>query len=70
MAVEPIEWKGSVIFGAQNGFVYRIDHNGQMSPLLFLGTAGVHTIQHIKDNLFAASNLDGRVVVFKILSSD
>lgn len=70
MAAEPIEWKGSVIFGAQNGFVYRIDHNGQISPLLFLGAAGIHTIQHIKDNLFAASNLDGRIAVFKIPSSD
>lgn len=63
---EPVEWQSSIIFGAQNGFVYRIDRSGRMSPLLFLGTAGVQTVLHLKDDLFAASNVDGRIAVFRI----
>ena len=67
---EPIERKGSIIFGAQNGFVYRIDPGGRMSPLLFLGTAGVQTVLHLGDDLFAAANVDGRIAVFRIRSQD
>jgi len=63
---EPIEWQGSSIFGAQNGFIYRIDRSGSLSPLLFLGTAGIQTVLHLKDDLFAASNVDGRIAVFRI----
>ena len=67
---EPAEWRGSIIFGAQNGFIYRIDRSGRMSPLLFLGTAGIQTVIHLKDDLFAASNVDGRIAVFRIRSED
>lgn len=66
MPVEPIEWKGSILFGTGNGFVYKINRNYQISPLVFTGTAGVHTLQRIHKNVFATSNVDGRLVVFKI----
>ncbi|MDP2916185.1 MAG: PQQ-binding-like beta-propeller repeat protein [Candidatus Aminicenantes bacterium] len=66
MPIEPIEWKGTVLFGAQNGFIYQIDAEYRLIPLIFLGAAGVHTIQSVKGGLFAASNVDGRIVVFEI----
>ena len=66
MPVEPIEWKGAVLFGAQNGFIYQIDPEYRLTPLIFLGAAGVHTLQPIKDGLFAASNVDGLIVVFEL----
>lgn len=67
---EPLEWENGVVFGAQNGFIYRIDQSGRISPLLFLGTAGVSSVELMKDNIFAASNLDGGIVVFKIDPKD
>jgi outer membrane protein assembly factor BamB len=67
---EPVEWRSSIIFGAQNGFLYRIDRSGRMSPLLFLGTAGIQTVLHLKDDLFTASNVDGRIAVFRIHAED
>ncbi len=70
LPTEPFEWKGSIFFGAQNGFVYRIDGRGRMSPLLFLGPAAVSTVLQIKDGLFAASNVDGRIAVFRIQTGE
>lgn len=66
MPVEPIEWKGAVLFGAQNGFIYQIDAEYRLTPLAFLGPAGVHTLQPLQGGLFAASNVDGQIVVFEL----
>jgi len=66
MPVEPIEWKGTVLFGAQNGYIYQIDAKYRLTPLIFLGPAGVHTLRPIKDGLFAASNVDGQIVIFEL----
>lgn len=66
MPIEIIEWNGNIIFGSKNGVIYLIDKNFNSYPLLFLGNARLHTVQHIKDNFFAAANMDGKVVLFKI----
>ncbi len=66
MPVEPIEWNGNILFGGKNGFIYLIDENFRYKKILFLGTARVHTVKHIKDNMFAASNMDGTIAIFKI----
>lgn len=65
MPVTPIEVDRKVYFGTKSGYVYEIDENFNARKLLFLGSARVHTIQHIKENIFAASNMDGRIVLFK-----
>jgi outer membrane protein assembly factor BamB len=67
MPVIPIEWNSNIIFGAKDGNVYMIDNQFGYKPLLFTGTARVHSVQHIKNNIFAASNMDGKIFVFKIL---
>jgi outer membrane protein assembly factor BamB/predicted phosphodiesterase len=66
MPSEPVEWKGRILFGAQNGYVYQIERSYRIKPLLFLGAAAVHSIQHVQGDIFAASNVDGRIVVFEL----
>ncbi len=61
----PLEWSGRILYGGQNGFVYEIDPQGTIAPLMFLGAAGVHSLQRLKDGLFLASNLDGQIAVFE-----
>ncbi|MCU7503060.1 MAG: PQQ-binding-like beta-propeller repeat protein [Ignavibacteria bacterium] len=64
--VTPIEINGNVIFGCKNGIVYQIDKSYNYRPLIFTGTARVHTVVPLKDNTFAASNMDGKIFVFSI----
>ncbi len=66
MPIEPIEWDGNIIFGSKKGIIYRIDENYDFSPVLFMGTARIYSICHIKDNFFFAANMDGNLVMFKI----
>ena len=66
MPTEPIEWKDKILFGAKDGNVYSIDNKYKSKQLLFLGTSRVHSVQHVKDNIFIASNMDGKVVLFKL----
>ncbi len=66
MPVSPIEWNGNIIFGAKNGFVYLINNQYEWTPVVFTGTARVHSVQHVKDNTFAASNMDGKIFVFSL----
>ncbi|MFO7446774.1 MAG: PQQ-binding-like beta-propeller repeat protein [Ignavibacteriaceae bacterium] len=63
---EPIEWNGSILFGAGNGNIYIIDGAYNAEPVLFTGTARVNTVEQIKDNLFAVSNMDGDIFVFEL----
>ena len=60
------DWAGKIIFGSKNGKVYLIDREYNSKPLLFMGTARIHTIEHLSENTFAASNMDGKIVVFKV----
>lgn len=66
MPDQPLEYNGKIIFGSKNGKVYLINENFSVLPLLFTGTARVHSIQQVKDNMFAATNMDGTIVVFGI----
>jgi outer membrane protein assembly factor BamB len=68
MPAEPIERDGKIIFGSKNGKVYKIDKedNYNWEPLFFTGTARVHSVRHLKNNLFAASNMDGKIYLFRI----
>jgi outer membrane protein assembly factor BamB/predicted phosphodiesterase len=65
-----IDWNQNIIFGSKNGIVYLIDKNFSVYPLFFMGTSRVHSVQHITGNIFSASNMDGKIIVFKIISSE
>lgn len=66
MPVEIFESKGNIIFGGKNGFVYRIDSKNNFRKLFYMGQARIHTIYPVTDNIFVASNMDGRIVLFGI----
>jgi outer membrane protein assembly factor BamB len=61
------DWEENLIFGSKNGTVYLIDKNYNVSPLFFMGTSRLHSIQHVERNTFAASNMDGKIVLFQIM---
>ena len=62
-----IDWEQNIVFGSKNGTVYLIDKNFNVHPLYFMGTSRIHSVQHITDNTFAASNMDGKIVLFQII---
>lgn len=64
--VEPIEWNNKILFSSANGNIYLIDKNYKIEKILFIGNSRTHTIQHVKDNMFVVSNMDGKIVIFKI----
>jgi outer membrane protein assembly factor BamB len=66
MPVEPVEAKGKILFGAQNGRVYGIDRGGRVEILLDLGPGGIHTLIPLGGDRFAAATVDGTIVVFRV----
>lgn len=66
MPIEIIEVNGKIFFGTKSGMVYSVDEKYQLKPLLYLGTSRVHSIKYLGDDSFAASNMDGKIVVFKL----
>ena len=68
MPTTPIEWNNIVLFGAKNGNVYLLDKKYKYKSLLFLGDARVQSVQQIGYNTFLASNVDGKIVVFKLFN--
>lgn len=64
--VQPVEVNGKIYFGGKNGIIYSIDAAYNVTPLFFMGTARTHSLQILDDHKIAASNMDGRVVVFKV----
>ncbi len=64
--ITPLEWKGNIIFGSKGGNIYLINKDNKFIPLLFLGTSRIQNIYHVKKDIFAASNMDGKIVVFEI----
>ncbi len=62
-----IDWNENIVFGSKNGIIYLIDKGYNVHPLFFMGTARVHSIQQVNGNVFAASNMDGKIIVFKII---
>lgn len=63
---QPVEWKGNFIFGSEKGKVYLIDKNYKWEPLFFAGYARLNLIRHVSGNIFAASNIDGKIICFEI----
>jgi len=70
MPNQPIDWNRNIIFGTKDGKIYLIDKDYKMHPLFFMGTSRLHSVQHITENTFAASNMDGKILVFKINLSE
>ncbi len=66
MPVEIIEWNNNILFGSKNGFIYKADKKYHVEKMLYMGSSRVHTVRHIRNNLFAASNMDGNIVIFKL----
>ncbi|MBL1214847.1 MAG: PQQ-binding-like beta-propeller repeat protein [Ignavibacteriae bacterium] len=62
----PIEWKGNVLFALQDGIVYKIDKNFKLQKQFFMGDCRIHTIQKMGEGYFTASNMDGKIVFFKL----
>lgn len=61
-----LEWNRNIIFSSQNGNIYLIDKNYNCNPLFYLGRGGIQSIIHIQENIFAASTIDGKIIVFSI----
>jgi outer membrane protein assembly factor BamB len=61
-----IEINNEYLFGAGNGYVYRIDKTFTCAPVLFMGNARITTLQGVGDNIIAASNCDGKIALFKL----
>lgn len=66
MPVTPIEADGNVFFGSKNGNIYRVNlSTKKYKTLFFMGTARTHTIVELGNIKFAASNMDGKIMVFE-----
>jgi hypothetical protein len=61
-----LELNDGYLFGAGDGLVYLIDQNLKCTPVLYLGNARITTIQSVGENLIAAANCDGKIVLFKL----
>ncbi len=64
---QPLEWEGNFLIPAENGTLYLIDKNYRSKPLMFLGNCRLNSVVNVKDNIFAVSNMDGKIVCFKII---
>ncbi len=67
MPIQLNDWNDIIIFGGKNGVVYMIDKSYNVNALFFMGTCRIHSIQYVEGDIFAASNMDGKIVLFKIL---
>ena len=65
-----IDWEQNIVFGSKNGIVYLIDKSYNVHPLFFMGTSRIHSVKHITGNTFTASNMDGKIIVFKIIPGE
>jgi outer membrane protein assembly factor BamB len=61
-----LEWGGTYLIAAENGIIYLIDKNYRWKPLFFSGDCRLNSVIHIDKNIFAASNMDGRVICFEL----
>lgn len=64
--IQPIEVDGNIFFGGKNGTVYSIDPKYNFSSLFFMGTARMHSLQMLDEHHIAASNMDGKIILFKV----
>ncbi|MHB8580612.1 MAG: PQQ-binding-like beta-propeller repeat protein [Ignavibacteriaceae bacterium] len=61
-----LEWKGKELLSTGYGKVYLVESDLKWKPLFFLGDGVVQNIVHLKDDIFVASSVSGRVVEFKV----
>jgi outer membrane protein assembly factor BamB len=66
MPIQLIDWNNNIVWGSKSGTVCLIDKNYNVNPLFFMGTSRIHTIQHVDMNTFAVSNMDGKIILFKL----
>lgn len=67
MPVEIAEYNGTVLFTGKHGMIYRSDYAAkETKPVLFIGTARAHSIQELSPGVYAASNIDGKIVIFRL----
>lgn len=66
MASEVIDVKGNTLLTTRKGMLYLVDNKFSLKPLMFLGSSKGHSVKLLNDNSFAVSNLDGRIVIFKL----
>ncbi|PIP76426.1 MAG: hypothetical protein COW85_14330 [Ignavibacteria bacterium CG22_combo_CG10-13_8_21_14_all_37_15] len=64
--IQPIQVNGNIYFGGKNGNIYSIDAKYNFTSLLFMGTARTHSLQVLDERRIAASNMDGKIVVFEV----
>lgn len=65
--IQPIEVNGNIYFGGKNGNVYSIVGGYNVAPLFFMGTSRTHSLQIVDEERITASNMDGKIVVFKVI---
>lgn len=66
MCSEIIETDGKALFTTQSGMVYSCEKGNILKPLLYLGAARAHKVIPVNAGVFAVSNMDGRIVIFKL----
>ncbi|MCK9424612.1 MAG: PQQ-binding-like beta-propeller repeat protein [Ignavibacteriaceae bacterium] len=64
--IQPVEVNENIYFGSKNGNIYSIDPKYNFSSLFFMGTARTHSLQILDEQRIAASNMDGKIIVFKV----
>lgn len=64
--VSPIEAAGTILFGTKKGVIYGIDDKFRTFPVIFCGTSRIAGLSNAGTESFAAINMDGKVILFKI----
>jgi outer membrane protein assembly factor BamB len=64
--IQPVEVNENIYFGSKNGNIYSIDPKYNFSSLFFMGTARTHSLQNLDEQRITASNMDGKIIVFKV----
>lgn len=67
MPIEIYENNNKIVFGAKNGEIFEVNNADFSSrKLLFAGTSRLHTVQIVSDGVYLASNMDGKIIMFRV----
>ena len=61
-----LEINDGYLFSGGDGEIYQIDKTFKCTNAAYLGNARITTLQSMGDNLIAAANCDGKIVLFKL----
>jgi hypothetical protein len=61
-----LEINKEYLFGGGDGVIYHIDKAFKCAPVLYMGNARITTLQIAGENIIAAANCDGKIVLFKL----